>query len=160
MVYLSKLLIILYLSIHVSALHAQNAINSTGGNAGGTGGVVSYSVGQVVFTTISGSSGILIQGVQQPFEISVLTGLEEPGIVLQWSVYPNPAIDFLTLKIQNYDYKELRYLLFDANGLPLAEKLITDSETQIFMESLVSGIYFLKITGKVKVLKTFKIIKN
>ena len=46
---------------------AQQSVNTTGGNASGSGGSVSYSVGQVVYTYHSSSSGQMNQGVQQVF---------------------------------------------------------------------------------------------
>ena len=45
---------------------AQVATVSSGGEATGAGGSLSYSVGQVVYTTNSGSTFISAQGVQQP----------------------------------------------------------------------------------------------
>ncbi len=89
-------------------IQAQNTIPASGGNASGGGGTVSYSVGQIVYTTnTSVSSGSVAQGVQQPFEISVITAIEQAeDITLVCSVYPNPASDFLTLKVENYDNRE------------------------------------------------------
>jgi len=145
-----------------SSIQAQNAIPASGGNASGSGGTVSYSVGQIVYTTnTSVSSGSVAQGVQQPFEISVITAIEQAEyITLVCSVYPNPASDFLTLKIENYDNKSLSYKLFDANGKLLESKKVISNETIISMANLLPSIYFLKVTDNQKEIKTFKIIKN
>jgi len=145
-----------------SSIQAQNAIPASGGNASDSGGTVSYSVGQIVYTTnTSVSSGSVAQGVQQPFEISVITAIEQAEyITLVCSVYPNPASDFLTLKIENYDNKSLSYKLFDANGKLLESKKVISNETIISMANLLPSIYFLKVTDNQKEIKTFKIIKN
>jgi hypothetical protein len=45
------------------AIRAQNAIPASGGNATGSGGSVSYTFGQVVYTTKSGTGGSVAQGV-------------------------------------------------------------------------------------------------
>ncbi len=67
-----KLSAILLLGLGLTGLQAQTSVNATGGNASGSGGSASYSVGQVVYTTHTGTNGSVAQGVQQPFEISVV----------------------------------------------------------------------------------------
>ena len=76
MKYLSQLSILCFLFGYQTLL-AQNAVPSAGGNASGSGGSVSYTVGQTVYTAVAGSSGMIIQGCQQPYEAVVLTGLPE-----------------------------------------------------------------------------------
>lgn len=122
---------------------------------------MSYTVGQVAYTTNAGTNGTVAQGVQQPYEISVITALEEArDFNLTCSAYPNPASDFPTLKIENYDKENLSYKLFDANGKPLESKKVTGNETQISMGIYLPSVYFLKIFDNQKEIKTFKIIKN
>ena len=144
-----------------SAIRAQNAIPASGGNAIGSGGSVSYTVGQVVYTKYTGTNGSVAQGVQQPYEISVITGLEEAkDISLEIVVYPNPAHDFVKLKIKNYKVENLRYQLYDINACLIKDNKVEGNETSISMQNLVPSVYFLKVTGNNKVIKTFKIIKN
>lgn len=50
----------------INSLCAQQAILTAGGNANGSMGSVSYSIGQAIYTAIDASSNTLIQGVQQP----------------------------------------------------------------------------------------------
>jgi len=94
-----KLSAVLLLGLGLTGLQAQTNVNATGGNASGNGGSVSYSVGQVVYTTHKGSNGSVAQGVQQPYEISVAGIDEANGISLRVTVYPNPTTDYLTLEI-------------------------------------------------------------
>jgi hypothetical protein len=142
-------------------LQAQSTIPASGGNATGSGGSVSYTVGQVTYQTLSGTNGTVVQGVQQPYEISIVTALEEAkDINLVCSVYPNPTIDFLTLKVGDYENKNMSYWLYGVNGNLIVTKKILSNETQISMGNQVSGTYFLKVTSGNKELKTFKIIKN
>ena len=140
---------------------AQETIPATGGNAVGTGGTVSYTIGQVVYTTIFGTTGTLTQGVQQPYEISVVTALEEAkDINLICSVYPNPTNNFLTLKVGDNENTNFSYWLYGVNGNLIETKKILANESQISIGNQVSGTYFLKITSGNKEIKTFKIIKN
>ena len=84
-------------------LFGQQAVVTAGAEATGTGGTVSYSVGQVVYQTHASTSGSVAEGVQQPYEISVLSSTKDvAGISLTCSVYPNPTADYLTLKVENY----------------------------------------------------------
>jgi len=156
-----KLSALLLLGFGLTGLQAQEAIPATGGNGSGSGGSVSYTVGQIVYTTITGTNGSSAQGVQQPFEISVVTGIPEAkDISLEIIVYPNPAQDFIMLKIKNYDVQNLIYQLYDNNGGLLQNNKIEGSETNIVMGKYVSAVYFLKVSDNNKVIKTFKIIKN
>jgi len=153
-------LIALCLFEYGTTIQAQNTIPASGGNASGSG-TVSYSVGQVVYTTNTSTTyGSVAQGVQQPFEISVITAIKQAkDITLVCSVYPNPASDFLTLKVENHDTDNLSYKLFDANGKLLESKKVTGNETVISMANLLPSLYFLKVIENQKEIKTFKIIK-
>jgi hypothetical protein len=155
-----KLSAVLLLGLGLTGLQAQETIPATGGNASGSGGTVSYSVGQVVYTTNTGTNGSVAQGVQQPFEISVVTGIEQTAINLAISAYPNPTTDFLLLKVESEKLKDLSYQLYDLNGKLLQNKKIEGNETSIVMSNLVPATYFVKVTEGNKEVKTFKIIKN
>lgn len=154
------ILIALFLASFSFTATAQQSVTVSGNNATGTGGSSSYSVGQVVYTTNSGTTGKLTQGVQQPYEITTLGIDEHPEMSLQFSVYPNPTSDILTLSIVNFNSSNLTYLLFDVNGKVIESKKISESMTTIDMKSQQSAIYFVKITDNNKEIKTFKIIKK
>ena len=156
-----KLSAVLLLGLGLTGLQAQTSINATGGNASGSGGSASYSVGQVVYTTNTGTNGSVAQGVQQPFEISVVTAIEEAkGINLSVSAYPNPTTDYLTLSIKEFDISNVSYQLLDMNGKLLQNEKITGNQTSIVMSNLVPATYFVKVIQDNKEVKTFKIIKN
>lgn len=161
---LLKLSALLLLFLGITGLYAQEAIPAAGGNASGSGGSVSYTIGQDAYNTIIGSNGSVAQGVQQPYEISVVTGLEEVnGIKLNITAYPNPATDFITLKVEastTPGIRSMSYQLSDISGKLLENKKLASNETSIDMKNLVSSIYFLKVTSNNKEIITFKIIKN
>ncbi len=156
-----KLSAVLLLGLGLTGLQAQTSVNATGGNASGSGGTVSYSVGQVVYTTNTGTNSSVAQGVQQPYEISVLTAIEQAkGINLSVSAYPNPTTDFLTLRIDEFEISNLSYQLYDINGKLLQSEKITGNQTSIVMSHLVPANYLVKVIQGNKEFKTFKIIKN
>ena len=156
-----KLSAVLLLGLGLTGLQAQTSINATGGNASGSGGSASYSVGQVVYTTNTGTNGSVAQGVQQPFEISVVTAIEEAkGINLSVSAYPNPTTDYLTLEVKEFELSNMSFQLYDMNGKLLQNEKITGNQTSIVMSNLVPATYFVKVTESNKEVKTFKIIKK
>jgi hypothetical protein len=157
----SKLSVVLLLGLGLTGLQAQTSVNATGSNASGSGGTANYSVGQVVFTTNTGTNGSVAQGVQQPYEISGVTGIKDAkGITLQCSAYPNPATDFLTLKIEGEVKTQYTASLYDNAGKLLDSKKIENIETIFSMKNIVSATYFLKVSQGEKEIKIFKIIKK
>lgn len=108
------LIAILLLGLGLIGLQAQEAVTSTGSMASGSGGTLNYSIGQVVYTTNTGTNGSVSQGVQQPYEISVVTGLKEAvEINLIVTAYPNPTIDYLTLEVKDFTLSTLRFQFYD-----------------------------------------------
>lgn len=143
------------------SVYAQETTSATGGEASGSGGSSSYTIGQIIYTTNSDTSFSISQGVQQAYEILNYSGIDEVyGIQLSFSVYPNPTLDMLTLKVDNLENAKLNYLLYDLNGKQLKEEKMTQSETQISMLNYPTGNYFLKVVNGNLEVKTFQIIKN
>ena len=155
------MLVIFSLLFTVMNSNAQEAVVTSGGDASGTGGNVSYTIGQVVYTTASGTGGSVMAGVQQPYEISVPTALENTGdILLEFSAYPNPTTDVLTLRTGERDIENISYRLFDMNGKLIKAGKLTGPETPVNMQSLAPSVYFIKVIQNDKEIKTFKIIKK
>ena len=165
--------------LSITGLQAQEALTAGGGEASGSGGSVSYSVGQVTYTMHATDNGSLSQGVQQPYEIYVEVGMEDAaGIDLFCTSYPNPVMDILILEIGDFKNQSLAYRLYNLEGYLIRSKEITGSVTTIFMGDLAPGIYFLKVvktrhalsqqptlshSGQISPsneIKTFKIIKH
>jgi hypothetical protein len=155
-----KIVVLFLLAFGLQTIQAQEAVIATGSDASGFGGTVAYSVGQIVYTTNTGTNGSVAQGVQQPFEISIVPGEDGNSIELELTVYPNPTNNFLILNVGNSELSTLSYQLYDNIGKILkSRKMISSSET-IGMVNLPSAIYFLKVSNNNKEVKTFKIIKN
>lgn len=164
-----KLCGILLFELSLVGLQAQNAVPSSGGIANGSGGSAAYSIGQVNYTSLSGSSGSAIQGVEQAYEISVVTAIEAANdISLQCFVYPNPTQDFLVLKVAESvtgNLNSMSYQLLNSIGTVLDLQKIVSNETTINTSNLETGCYFVKVVQLLEKdrkieLKTFKIIKK
>ena len=122
----------------IAIVQGQQTIPATGGNASGSGGSVSYTVGQILNSSISGSNGTVVQGVQQPYEISVVTALRNTeDISLKCSVYPNPTAGITKLVFESPDFENLRFRLYDINGILLQDEKVESRETEISLENLL-----------------------
>ena len=146
----------------ITGLNAQETIPASGGEASGSGGSVSYTIGQLVYSTITGTNdNSIAQGVQQPYEISIVSGIAEADeINLKILAYPNPVTDFLILKVNDVTQMQYIAFLYDINGRLLKNIKITDYKTQIEVNDLTPSIYFLKVFNNDKEVKVFKIIKK
>ena len=140
--------------------HAQQVTSASGGEASGSGGTITYSVGQIVYTTNSGNTDSVSQGVQQPYEISVILGIDNHSINLEVTAYPNPTTNYLSLNSSNAELSTLNFQLYDISGKLIESRKIISSTEIIGTENLPNATYLLKITNKNKEVKTFKIIKN
>lgn len=159
--YKLKYCLIISLSLVTTVVFAQDAALSAGGEASGSSGNVSYSVGQVLFTTDVGADGSVVKGVQQVYEISEITGIDQlKDISLHSKVYPNPVSDYLTLSINDLPAQALEYKLYRFDGLLIETGRISTLETEIQVHDLIQGAYFLRILDNENVVKAFKIIKH
>lgn len=138
----------------------QESTNASGGNITGSGGSVAYSIGQVVYTTSTGSTGKAAQGVQHTYEIFTLVN-EEPALRISLTVFPNPTTENVTLQISDYNNEKLMYQLFDLQGRQLSNAQITAQQTRINMNSLPAAVYFIHVVNQEhKKIQSFKIVKN
>ena len=137
-------------------LSAQENTVASGGKATGSGGTVSYSLGQVVYSTNIGTNGSVSQGVQQPYAVSATVGINETSI--QLNAYPNPTTNNLTLTTD--DSESLSYQLFNIQGAEISSKTLNSKTSNISLEGHPPATYFLKVIKNNEVIKAFKIIKN
>jgi len=141
------------------SLKAQSNVVSGGGEGTGSGGSVSFTLGQIDYTSVSGSQGSLGAGMQQAFEIFVL-GIENKKINLKVSVYPNPTVNFLNLTISDYQFNQLKLMLFDVQGKLVKQEQCSAASTPIDMSELSQGTYLLKVLEGNQELQSYKVVKN
>jgi hypothetical protein len=139
-------------------IYAQDSVISSGVSFSSSSGSLSYSVGQSVYNLYSVSNGVLLQGVQQPFEIFMNGGVSNTK--LEFSVYPNPTSDWLSIDIQNFNNEDIQFELVDVNGRKIISANILTSNSILQLDSFASGFYFINVFENQKHIKTFKIIKK
>jgi len=152
------LMILFLLGCIAGILQAQSNLVAAGGDASGEGGSVSYSAGQLDYSTKDGPGGILTEGIQQPYEISIISGLDEQQIILSAVVFPNPTSDFVELRTGISD-ETIYYELLDVNGGIIVRNKLSGNSEEIDMSALSNGIYYLKVNNQNKTLKTFQVVK-
>ena len=151
----------LFIALAFSFLtYSQQNTVTTGSEASSIDGSISYSIGQIDYIASSSASTFINQGVQQPFEIVTLSGNEIKDIQISAQVYPNPSVNHLIISLQNYNYENLSYRLFDIRGREISEGKIANSETIVNMQPYASATYILKLVDNNKEIKTFKILKK
>jgi hypothetical protein len=138
---------------------SQQAISTAGGEATGTGGTVNYTVGQITYHHFGENGSLLAQGIQQPYEILIYSGIDISGINLHISVYPNPVQQHLKLTVTDQNTDQMSYQIYDLNGRLLAKKMLDGTETNIRMDLLAPSVYYLQVHDQDMEIKTFKIIK-
>jgi hypothetical protein len=109
-----------------------------------TDSIAASGMAQVRFVNQSNSSN---QYTQRYYGSTLSTSIDEPDLInTNWSVYPNPAGDYIY--VSQYDqFDEAR--VFDSSGrlfniIPMQQL----NETQIPLKEYSSGIYFLELRGK------------
>ena len=137
---------------------AQNAVVPAGGTASGNSGSVTYTVGQIAVQTNSDGTASISEGVQQPYEISVVGVDDYPGITLNAVLFPNPTQGNVQLTIDNPQF-EGDVKIFDSNGRFLLSKKIEGENTQLDLSPYATGTYYIKVCNGKVVMKTFKVVK-
>jgi len=147
------------IGIGLSSSYAQEVTNASGGDAFGSGGSVAYSIGLVIYTSESGSSGTINQGIQQPYDISTV-GIDDEASNIMLKTFPNPTSDCLTLQVDDLVNEKLDYQLFDLQGKLMQHEDINKAQTLVDLSVYAKGTYFIKVIRESEDIKTFIIIKK
>jgi hypothetical protein len=141
----------------------MGTVITTGDDASGDYGSVSYSIGQVFYTYIGAPVYNVAQGIQHE-EANIV--LAVPDVITEPKteifIFPNPTTDYVTINIESSDFAERQrsYQLFDLQGRLMKQNAIYQNETQINLSYLSSSTYLLRVYSDNKMTKSFKIIKN
>lgn len=161
MISIKKIALTSFLAIAVQfGVLAQQASLATGGDTSGAGGSVNYSIGQVLYSANSGTTGSEWQGVQQPWEISVITTNQLAENNYQLTVYPNPTAGIITLKTPEKPQLQTTCQLYNTEGQQITYVEIVDTETRFDFSTYKPGAYILIVKEKNLLIASFKIIKN
>lgn len=141
-------------------VNAQQGITSSGGTSGNETGSITYSIGQIAYSSALSNYYGEIQGIQQPEEIYVTSVKKENLLDGNINLYPNPAQSFLVLKIDFKKIHNLSYQLLNERGIVVVENKIKSDESIIPVQNLPSAGYILNISKGDIFIQSFKILKQ
>ena len=138
----------------------SHSFNTLGGVITGSGGTVSQSLGQLVYTSEESASGSMAQGIQRPYRLASVE-IKPLAPALNFSVLPNPTDGDLLLRLSDKPEENPVYKVTDLQGRELLDGPVSFPETQIRLSGFASGTYLIQIRDKQnKPLQTLQIIKN
>jgi hypothetical protein len=139
--------------------NAQQVISSSGSVLKNSAGSLSFTVGELVIDTKSAGATAITQGFHQTkLTITAINVLREQKFSI--SAFPNPTNNFVNLKIEKGEIRDVGFVLFDLQGKVLSNQKIESTNTEISFSGYKSGNYLLKVIQNGKEIQTFKIIKD
>ena len=141
------ILIFCFLATGANIVWAQQGTSASGGVAIGVGGSMSYTVGQLDYVSITGSGGAVNQGVQQPYEVLIETGIGENTVNLSASVYPNPTTGVFAFALNAEQKLNGEITVTDVTGRTIYSKItqvVPFYQTTIDLSGFAKGIYFVQ----------------
>lgn len=88
-----------------------------------------------------------------------VTGTEENAVSTPFSIYPNPASDYLMIEIhQKEKIKNAEVKIYSLTGTLITVMNITQNKTSISTTGFIPGIYFLQLTTGANSIVSKKII--
>ncbi len=139
-------------------IFGQEVLSTGGGHFSNTSIQMSWTLGEPIIETIENSGTILTQGMHQP-NLKITAVGELAGLDVEILAYPNPAKDFLHLRVESTKQEAFSYRLYGAGGELKTAGELSGNQATISMQGYVPASYFLKVADKENVFKTFKIIK-
>ena len=152
----SIILIVVFISFGFSSF-GQNALSAAGGHFKTSGGLTSFTVGQVAYVLKKGTGSYLNEGVQQVYTKKT-TPIEELVYLKEVQLYPNPTQETMTLILSSKEDIQVRYTIMDYLGKEIKNGNILSEKSEISLRDLPSGNYFISLKSK-KEIRIFKMVK-
>ena len=159
--YILSFAVCFLLALGSKAQSLQPTVIATAGDYfSNSSGSLSWTMGEAVVDYISNSSNSLSQGFQQSY--NVITGVQTTLAPSDFSLYvfPNPARELLNIHIENTNGNTYHLYLMDVLGRVQREQTLNGSgilQSEMHLEGLSRGMYFLHVYSAEKELKTIKI---
>ena len=155
-----SIITLLFILIFTMDASAQQTANTSGKIVSQNNTSVSYSIGEVYYNITSNANSVITQGIQQPYEIYLISGIGNEKDVMLITAFPNPTSTVLKLLIQDIKLDGLNYKLYDLLGKEILSGDIQKNQTELDLNNLMPAVYFIKVFRYNSNLKYFKIIKK
>lgn len=158
-----KTLVILGFLLATNCSYGQSLEQHLIGSAGNfsttmSGSSLSWSLGEPVVQTTTGSTATLTQGFQQIILVNPLSHFPSPSTEVQLQVFPNPTAQYLV--IQKDNDLPMRAELINILGQSIAQYQLTDQTTHLEVAQLPAANYLLRVYQEdQQPIQTFKIQK-
>ncbi|MFH0758780.1 MAG: T9SS type A sorting domain-containing protein [Bacteroidota bacterium] len=151
---MKKTLSLLFLAILTAGLlHAQkiqlapSVLSAGGGYFEGNDISISWTLGELAVSTLTGTDLVLTQGFQQPFDLDV--GMKKNQVNWGISAYPNPVGDELRIRFNIEATGDFFIEIQDVTGRLISQekhKQVNPGDIILLNTSgYTNGVYFLKV---------------
>jgi len=136
----SAIFLLVVCTLWVSQVSAQHNLGAGGTSSTSAAGSVSFSLGQVAYTTSANVSGSAARGVQQTYpelEIRVPEQTES----FAYSLYPNPNRGNAFLQLPETGNAVYQLYMHDLGGRLIAVQTLPGGLSQLDLSTFASGAY-------------------
>jgi hypothetical protein len=122
----SRFFLLVILILCSIQLNAQSSVVAAGKDIENTNGSVSFTVGSLFYLSRNQSLSIT-EGIQQSYTINEIPGKSTLRVFL----FPNPTSDLVYFKVENLNYKNLSYRVYDLSGRLMSEGKIINPQSSV-----------------------------
>lgn len=119
-------------------------------------GLSSQSDGRLILTGIALAQEIGVYGYAARIETSIITGINDKHPLTDFSIYPNPAVNYIWVAQEESSEITRNYRIYGNNGQLLLQGVLNSSKQRLDISSLPPGMYQVIIGNQFKKLIKFK----
>jgi hypothetical protein len=142
--------------------YSQEVVSSGGEQFSNAEGSFTFTIGEPVIETFTGTENILTQGFQQNYE-AILSVSSIPFSNI-FSIYPNPFNDVLIIDYSKTTDKAITVSLQDLNGKVIMTKIYSslspNNSIELLLSDLSDGLYLLNIIISNDLTTTYRVVKT
>ena len=127
----------------VSLGFSQESVVISGGEISGPGGSMSISIGQTFYQTNNDAIYSEVQGVQQPFEFSIVSSTDIQNKLKNIDTYPILASQYITILNDDYSLEKIKFEIFNLRGQKVKEGELIGPKQIIQITDIKVGNYFI-----------------
>lgn len=150
-------LVLLLLLFAANSALAQQISVAAGGDAASAAGSVAFTVGQVVYETRFGTVAASNEGVQQPYDVAIVTDVDAIEEA-QADAFPNPVSNFFRIVLDTSVPQPISFRVVGSSGQIIYAGQTQGPETVVNTQHWASGRYLLQLATNIP--KTINLIKT
>ncbi len=156
--------LLFFISIHlISQSLSPTVLSVQGGVNQAEGLIIEWTLGENFIETVNLGNKVFTQGFHQPFLTIENIEVENQGLFMNFTIFPNPVYSILNIQIhENFNFP-YNINLFDSAGNFLKSIDVFENEPNFpfDMTYLASGIYLLSISDSLGTnVAAYRVLKN